>query len=76
MRETSGGWAERGRETEFQEGYVHAVSTEPDAGLDLTNLETMTWPKIKSQMLNELSHPEALKYVSKTDVKITAYVFL
>ena len=34
-------------------------STEPDAGLDLRNLEIMTWAEIKSQMLNQLSHPGA-----------------
>ena len=26
-------------------------------GLDLTNYEIMTWADIKSQMLNQLSHP-------------------
>ena len=37
-----------------------AVSTEPDAGLDLTNCEIMTLVEIKSWMLNQLSHPGAL----------------
>ena len=34
-----------------------AVSTEPDLGLDPINLEIMTQTKIKSQTLNQLSHP-------------------
>ena len=40
---------------------LHAVSTEPNVGLDLTNREIMTWAKIKSRMLNRLSHPSALE---------------
>ena len=36
-----------------------AVSTEPNAGLDVANCETVTWAKIKSQTLNLLSHPGA-----------------
>ena len=31
---------------------LHAISTEPDVGLDLTNLAIMT-----CQILNQLSHP-------------------
>ena len=37
---------------------LHAVSSEPKARLN-TNHEIMTWAKIKSQMLNRLSHPGA-----------------
>ena len=36
---------------------LHAVSTEPDAGLEPMNHEIMTWGEIKSQTLNQLSHP-------------------
>ena len=36
---------------------LHAVTTEPDAGLELTNCETMTWAETKSQTFNQLSHP-------------------
>ena len=34
-----------------------AVTTEPDAGFNLTNQEVMTWVEIKSWTLNRLSHP-------------------
>ena len=37
----------------------HAVSTEPNVGLDLMDREIMTWAEIKCQMLNQLSHPGA-----------------
>ena len=33
------------------------VSTELNVGLELTNHEIMTWAEIKSQRLNQLSHP-------------------
>ena len=36
---------------------LHAVSTEPDAGLEFMNHEIMTWAKTKSRALNQLSHP-------------------
>ena len=36
---------------------LHAVSTEADAGLEPMNCEIMTWAEIKSQTLNQLSHP-------------------
>ena len=39
---------------------LHAVSTEPNVGLELANHEIMTWTKIKSQTLNWLSHPGTL----------------
>ena len=35
---------------------IHTVSTEPDAGVNPTNCEITTGTKIKSQMLNRLSH--------------------
>ena len=35
------------------------VSAEPDVGLKLMNCEIMTWAEIKSQRLNQLSHPGA-----------------
>ena len=52
--------AESEEDTESEAGSgLWAVSTEPDSGLDLTNHEIMTWVKIKSWMLNQLSHPRA-----------------
>ena len=40
---TSGGGAEREGDTESKAGSrLHAVSTEPDAGLEFTNCEIMT----------------------------------
>ena len=45
---------ERGREK--IPGRLHAVSTEPNVGLDLTNHEIMTRAETKSHMLNQLSH--------------------
>ena len=45
------GWGERIRSR------LHAASTEPDVGLELTNFEIVTRAEIKSPMLNQLSHP-------------------
>ena len=42
------------REEERIPSRLHAVSTEPDVVLSLTNQETMTWAKIKSWMLGHL----------------------
>ena len=54
----SGGGAER--EGERIPSRLRTVSAEPDdLGLDPMNLELMTWAKIKSQMLNQVSHPGA-----------------
>ena len=36
---------------------LSAVSTEPDAGLEVMNGETMIWAKTKSRLLNQLNHP-------------------
>ena len=47
--------AERGRER--IPSRLHIASVEPNAGLELTNHEIMTWAKINSWMLNRLSHP-------------------
>ena len=49
------GRAERGRERILSR--LCAVSAEPDVGFDLMNHEILTWAKIKSQMINWLSHP-------------------
>ena len=38
---------------------LHTVSAEPNMRLNPTNCEIMTLAKIKSQMLNLLSHPGA-----------------
>ena len=37
----------------------HTVSAQSNIGLELTNCEIMTWAKVKSKMLNWLSHPGA-----------------
>ena len=52
---SEGGVRERGRER--IPGRLHTVSTEPHAGLDPTSCGIMTRAKIKSRMLNLLSHP-------------------
>lgn len=39
--------------------YTLLFSVEPNVGLELTTLEIKTWVEVKSQMLNELSHPGA-----------------
>ena len=48
-------WRESGRGVE-RKGERENLSAKPDAGLKLTNHETMTRAKIKSQTLNRLSH--------------------
>ena len=55
------GERKRGRERERERilSRLHAVSTEPEAGLHLTNDVIMTWVKIKNWTLNRLSHPDA-----------------
>ena len=46
-RSMSGGGAERKGDTESEAGSrLWAVSTEPNAGLELTNLEIMTWAEV------------------------------
>ena len=50
--------AEKGRER--IPSRLHAVSTQPDTEPDLMNREIMTLAQIKSQTLNQLSHPSAL----------------
>ena len=48
----------RGRERrERLQSRFHAVSAKSYTGLDLTNHEIMTWAKIKSRILNQLSDP-------------------
>ena len=51
----------RERETERIPSRSHAVRTEPDMGLKLTNREIMIGAEIKSRTLNRLSHPGAPK---------------
>ena len=58
-----GGQKEREGESESQEDFP--LSMEPDMGSNSTTHEIMihvmtTWAEIKSQMLNQLSHPGAL----------------
>ena len=57
------GGAERGG-GERTPSRLHTVSTEPDAGLNLTNCEIMTRAEIKSWTLNRLSHPGSLTCLS------------
>ena len=57
-RERARAWAREGqRGRERIPSRVHAVSTGPDVGLDLTNCESVTWAEVQSQTLNWLSHP-------------------
>ena len=51
----------RGRErrSERISSRVRTVSVGPHEGLYPRNSEIMTWAKIKSQMLNQLSHPDS-----------------
>ena len=44
----NGGGAEREGDTELEAGSrLRAISTEPNAGLELTNCEIMTWAKVR-----------------------------
>ena len=54
--------AERERERERKRipSRLHAVSADPDVGLNLINREIMTGAEIKSQRLNRLSRSGAL----------------
>ena len=49
------------RERERIPNRLYTVSPEPDVGLEPTNWEIMTCAEIKSQTLNQLSHPGAPK---------------
>ena len=49
------------RERERIPSRLHAVSAEPHAGLELTNCEIATRAEAKSRMLNQPSHPGALR---------------
>ena len=49
----------RGLEEERECPSRLCIIVESNMGLKLTNLEIMTWAEIKSQMLNQLSHPDA-----------------
>ena len=53
----NGGGAEREGDTESETGSrLRAISPEPDAGLELTDCEIVTWLK---STLNRLRHPGA-----------------
>ena len=54
-----GGGVGRGRERGRIPSRLCTVSPEPDAGLEPTNREIMTWAETKSRTLNRLSHPGA-----------------
>ena len=49
----------QGRGRERIPSRLHTVRAEPDAGIELSDRETMTWAEIKSQTFNQLSHPGA-----------------
>ena len=49
----------REREREREREKQNPKQGEPDTGLKLTNSEIMIWAKIKSQNLNQMSHPVA-----------------
>ena len=53
------GEGQRERDRERIPSRLCTVSTEPNAGLKLTNIEIMTWAKTKSQMLSQLNHLDA-----------------
>ena len=53
------GYRERGRER--IPGTLRVVSAEPHSGFNLMNQEIVTWADIKSQTLNQLSHPGPLR---------------
>ena len=54
---------ERGREKRIP-SRLHTIGAELDVGLDLTNLEIMTWAKIKSQTLG------APRWLSRLSVQL------
>ena len=71
---------QRDRETE-REGQreripsrLCTVSVASNVELELTNCEIMTWAEIKSQTLNQLSHPDfkeiLMEYVHRTNKKM------
>ena len=64
---TSGRWAERERERERERipSRLHAVSTEPNAGVSFMNHEIMSWAKTKNLTFNQLSHPGSLHWCCK-----------
>ena len=53
------GEGQRERETDRSPSSPHAVSAEPDTGLDLMTCKIVTGAETKSWMLNQLSHPGA-----------------
>ena len=52
MRESLHKWEKAKKRRHRILSRLHAISTEPNGGLVLTNCEIMTGVKIKSQMLN------------------------
>ena len=71
----------RGRERDKERipNRLQAISTEPDARLDLMKHKIITWAKINSQSLNQLSHPSALALkfsLSNNDIATSAFHWL
>ena len=59
----SWGGAEREGDRKRGPSRLCTVSTDPDAKLEPTNCEIMTWAKINSQTLNQLSHSGTLREI-------------
>ena len=64
----------RGREKETQNlkqapGSQQAVSTEPDAGLEPTNCEIMTWAKSDAQQTETPRRPSILTILSESNLR-------
>ena len=74
------GEGQRERGTARIPSSLHAVSVEPNVGLELMNHEIMASAKTKGQTLNPLSHPGApdkltlLRGAKKTFVRASLYV--
>ena len=65
------GQGERGGERERIPSRLHTVSTEPHAGLDLTNREIMTWAEVKGWTLDPLSRsgaPEKNRFLGQASM--------
>ena len=55
----------------------HAISTEPDAELEPTNWEIMTWTRIRSRTLNWLSHPGTPNFLFNNSwIKMTVLIYI
>ena len=61
----NGGGAEREGDTESEaDSRLWAISTEPDAGLELTDCEIMTWAEVSDESLNSTPKSNIALYVN------------